>query len=844
MPMKEQTVFKKARYWLTGIGISGLVLFILTGFGYQSGEGELKQLGQIPGYCQYVVLEGNYAYQADGAGLSIVDISDPENPVKKGSLNLSERPVSLEISGNYAYIANGRTGMKVIDISNPEAPVEKATLDTPGFLNQVKIRGSYAYLADDVQGLEVANISDPLNPSILTTCNTPGQARRIAFRDNYLVLSDYRGGMRLFDITTASSPLEVSSLVTTRALLNTAISGRWAYLAWDNDELWVVDLENPLSPIVTNTTITPNIVDDLQVVGNRLYTVGGEGEFRQFDISTPADPQELSCLEIGGKMACLSMNGTLAGIANLDHGLQLVSLENPALPAIKGFYNMARYIWDVKSNEDYAFVSDLFHHFRIFDIRNPDKPVQVSALKLESIPLKMAYQGQYVYLCNNESGLRIIDVSRPENPWIVGNYIPSAETCRASQFYDVALYGNKALISDMNYGLRILDVSNPAQPQELGHYADNSSKGFRGIAVKDSYALVADYPNGLKIFDISTASQPVLVGKWGARTTVQYYGSNNMAMDVAVKGNFAYLASRNLGISVLNIIDPTQPQLVSIYTSYSRLTAISIEIDGNYAYVGMGDNGLMILDITNPANLKEVATAPTSGFLRNGFINAYKNFLTAEGLGGMRIFQYQPTDFVATPSNLVCYSPSSTENQLYWKDNADNESHFILESHNGDGNFQGIAQIPANSTSFRITGLTTGLPYYYRLYARNSSYLSGYSNTAASVPGAPKAPTELYALSLDSGSYHLYWTDNSNNETGFELEVQLDRGEWKSLMVLPANKTDYTFYNLAKCHTYAFRVKSVNTLGTSEPSNEVLLYVAEGITGVPEAHWRYLNNPE
>jgi hypothetical protein len=839
--MAEKPLGSKKIRGIAGLLVTGFLLITLTGFGFQSGSGTLKQAGRVPGNCKYTLLQGTYAYTIDGAGFSIIDVSDPEKPVKKSSIEFTESPVSLELNGNYAYIADGNSGMKVIDISNPAAPVEKATLDTPGYLNQVKIKGNYAYLADDTKGLGIADVSNPLSPSIVTTYITNGQARRITFKDNYLLLSNYRGGLKVYDISSAVSPVLVTSIQTTMGLLNTAVSGNYLYLNWENAPIWVVQFANPSTLLTVSSTISPYLVDDLQVVGNKLYTVGGEGEFRQYDITTADSPVELTCTELGGRMASVSVNGTLAAIANSEKGLQLVSLADASQPVLKGIYSTVKYIWDVKADENYAYVSDLYHNLRIFDIRNPQKPTQVSSLEFDNELFKSAMCGQYLYLCNNAGGLKIVDISRPENPWVTGTYCPSLDTGKVPQFYDVALYGNNALVTDMYYGLRVIDVSNPAQPREIGTLANASTKGFRSIAIKDHYAFVADMQYGMKVYDLATVSQPALVGQWSNQTAYYYYQPYNYAMDIAIKGNYAYLACMGKGLYVVNISDPTNPQTTSVYTTVSRATAMSVEVDGNYAYIGTGYKGVKILDISDLTDIKEVASSTSAGYARNGFVNLYKYFFSAEGLSGMNIMQYQPEGYVAAPTNLTCVSPSTSENQLYWKDNSDNEDYFVLECHNGDGNFIGIAQIPANSTSLRISNLSASTPYYYRLYARTSSYISGYSNTACSVPGAPKSPSDLYAVSLDSGSYHLYWTDNSSNESGFALEVQLDNGSWQTLSVLAANKTDYTVQGLEIGHTYAFRVRARNAVASSEPTNEVRLYVAEGITGIPEAHWKYIS---
>ncbi|MDD1415726.1 DUF4347 domain-containing protein, partial [Dolichospermum sp. ST_con] len=63
-------------------------------------------------YANAVTVVGNYAY-AVGDRLEIIDISNPAQPVVKGSYKVGGQ--SVQVVGNYAYVAGG-SGLQVIDI--------------------------------------------------------------------------------------------------------------------------------------------------------------------------------------------------------------------------------------------------------------------------------------------------------------------------------------------------------------------------------------------------------------------------------------------------------------------------------------------------------------------------------------------------------------------------------------------------------------------------------------------------------------------------------------------------------------------------------------------------------
>jgi hypothetical protein len=87
----------------------------------------------------------------------------------------------------------------------------------------------------------------------------------------------------------------------------------------------------------------------------------------------------------------------------------------------------------------------------------------------------------------------------------------------------------------------------------------------------------------------------------------------------------------------------------------------------------------------------------------------------------------------AAPSNLTATAVSTTQINLSWTDNSNNETGFKIERCQGNSctNFVQIATTAANVTTFNNTGLTRNTRYRYRVRAFNAVGNSGYSNIAA-----------------------------------------------------------------------------------------------------------------
>jgi len=95
-----------------------------------------------------------------------------------------------------------------------------------------------------------------------------------------------------------------------------------------------------------------------------------------------------------------------------------------------------------------------------------------------------------------------------------------------------------------------------------------------------------------------------------------------------------------------------------------------------------------------------------------------------------------------------------------------------------------------------------------------------YSATPTTPPDAPSA---LAAITPLSNQIHLAWTDNSNNETGFELERSTTGigGAYNLLTTVSANIVAYDNLNLTASQEYCYRVRAVNSFGQSSYAGPV-----------------------
>lgn len=89
------------------------------------------------------------------------------------------------------------------------------------------------------------------------------------------------------------------------------------------------------------------------------------------------------------------------------------------------------------------------------------------------------------------------------------------------------------------------------------------------------------------------------------------------------------------------------------------------------------------------------------------------------------------------------------------------------------------------------------------------------------VETAPAAPSVLIASTLSSSQINLTWTDNANNESGFQIERAISANvNWVVIATVNANVVAYSSISLSPATRYYYRVRAFRTSTVSSYSNQ------------------------
>ena len=202
-----------------------------------------------------------------------------------------------------------------------------------------------------------------------------------------------------------------------------------------------------------------------------------------------------------------------------------------------------------------------------------------------------------------------------------------------------------------------------------------------------------------------------------------------------------------------------------------------------------------------------------------------------EDTGNNRVQKFAPNTNVApTISDLA--ATSSTNPVFSWtfndRNEADSESAYQIQVSSSSG-FESnicdtektsgiISSIAYNDTSC-TTPLSAGETYYARLKVWDNSdlpsaFTSGYSFTAISP--SPTAPSACVTSNITSSGMTVGWTDNSNNETYFDLEKSTNGTDYVTVnSAIAANTVSYDASSLSTNDQLWFRVRAKGEAGNS-----------------------------
>jgi hypothetical protein len=261
--------------------------------------------------------------------------------------------------------------------------------------------------------------------------------------------------------------------------------------------------------------------------------------------------------------------------------LRVVDVSDPHAPAQVGYCNLSGFALNVAVVGNLAYVA-AYDGLHIIDVSDHQNPREVGHCMDVAMTFGVEVAGDYAYVGFGNPDyatlMGVVSVSDSLNPQRVGY-------CGAPGIWwaAIAVSGNYAFLANHEGGLRIIDVSDPQNPHDVAH----DSTDAVGVAVSGSHAYVTS-ETSFHVLDVSNPLTPMRVGSCPLA----------LGTDIAVNGGYAYVSfgtsGESCGVRVIRISNPQNPQEVAHYKTPGYATGIAV--GGGYIYIAQWYYGLRVLE--------------------------------------------------------------------------------------------------------------------------------------------------------------------------------------------------------------------------------------------------------
>ena len=259
-------------------------------------------------------------------------------------------------------------------------------------------------------------------------------------------------------------------------------------------------------------------------------------------------------------------------------------------------------IMDIVVQNDIAFIADDFNGFYIYNVSDKSDPVELYHDSAAVHANAIYVADDLAFLGILFEGIKIYNITDLKSPVCIGNYVdPGAIT-------DIKVRDNIAFLSDHGSaqsgtgGTILVNVTDPKNPILIRKYTGGGKPS--NLIVQNMTIISADYSHGYEILNISDPTIPQLISTQG--TEPGYFG-------VYVENDYAYFTNNNIekGLFVYNIKNLSQPELVSNFSMEGN--PCDLQVKDQVAFIANGEIGLQVINVSDPNSLVSIGEFSNGG---------------------------------------------------------------------------------------------------------------------------------------------------------------------------------------------------------------------------------------
>jgi fibronectin type 3 domain-containing protein len=354
-------------------------------------------------------------------------------------------------------------------------------------------------------------------------------------------------------------------------------------------------------------------------------------------------------------------------------------------------------------------------------------------------------------------------------------------------------------------------------------YVETGNGPYDATLNSNGFPSGGDYPDSFIKIGVDPTTSPTHqnINGWGLKVVDYFTPFNQNALNLGDTD----LASGGILILPDSVGSAAHPHLLIGAGKEGRLYLIDRDNMGKYD--------------PNTDHVVEHATLihgslDTPAFFNNtiyyvgGYGDVAKTFTITNGLFSLSPTSQSP-DSYSFPGSTPSISANGASNAIVWDLDRGTNQLRAYDASSYANELYTSAQAPNNRdqlgsvVKFTVPSVVNG-----KVYVGTSNSVVVYG--LLQLPTAPPAdPSNLLGSAVSGSQINLSWTDNSNNEDGFQIEQSTDGVNFTAIATASANATTFSVVGLQPSTSYSFRVRAFNGVGTSGYTSVAKAQTTNGI---------------
>ena len=192
-------------------------------------------------YTYDVCIRQGFAYLACGGdGLRIVNIGNPTSPYEVGSYGQFMDITKLDVVDDYVYLIHSG-GLTVVDTSNPSDPIRCSGITISGEKTGLSVKDNIAVVSIASFGIKIYDVSIPADPKLIGESQIAGYIRGSYINGDLLFVTADGNGLRILDIRNSANINEVGSYITNGLSTDVLYQEGYIYMIEIDCGFWIFE---------------------------------------------------------------------------------------------------------------------------------------------------------------------------------------------------------------------------------------------------------------------------------------------------------------------------------------------------------------------------------------------------------------------------------------------------------------------------------------------------------------------------------------------------------------------------------------------------------------------------